>query len=105
MTDWYSAGGRVGFGFTNHFKVLGEAGFDRVVKSNGAGPQWLAKLTGAVAITAGRASWTRPEVRVFGTYATWNEAARTANVDSGQLYTTSLFLSGVTFGLQAETWW
>jgi maltoporin len=105
VTDWYSTGGRVGIGFTEHAKVLGEAGFDLVKKSNGADPQWLAKFTGAVAITAGRAFLTRPEVRVFGTYATWNVPARTANVDSGQLYTTTAFLSGITFGLQAETWW
>jgi maltoporin len=105
QTDWYSTGGRVALAFTSHAKLLGEAGFDRVEKNNGAAPQWLGKFTGAVAISAGREFLTRPELRVFGTYATWNETARTATIDSGRLYTTTLLLSGITFGLQAETWW
>jgi len=47
----------------------------------------------------------RPELRLFYTWAMWNEAARTATVDSGQIYTNSNKLSGATLGLQAETWW
>jgi maltoporin len=46
----------------------------------------------------------RPELRLFYTYALWNEEARGANVDSGQVYTATQFLSGSIFGLQAETW-
>ena len=30
---------------------------------------------------------TRPELRLFYTYAVWNAAARTATIDSGQIYT------------------
>jgi len=44
-------------------------------------------------------------LRLFYTWAAWNETARDATVDSGQLYTTTDLLSGATFGLQAETWW
>ena len=48
----------------------------------------------------------RPELRLFYTWAMWNEAARTVGVDSGMLYTDlPEFLSGSIFGLQAETWW
>jgi maltoporin len=104
-TKWYSAGTRVGVAFTEHAKVLGEVGYDRVEKSNGAAPQWLAKFTGAVAITAGRGFMTRPELRLFYTWAMWDVAARTATIDSAMLYTTSDFLSGATFGLQGETRW
>ena len=104
-TDWYSAGTRVGLGFTEHAKLLGEVGFDRVKKDNGADPQFLAKFTVAPAITAGKGFMTRPELRVFYTWAMWNEAARTATVDTGRLYTNTNKLSGATFGLQAETWW
>jgi maltoporin len=104
-TDWFSTGGRFGFAFTKHAKLLGEAGYDRVKKSNGSDPQWLLKLTGAVAITAESGFYARPEIRAFFTWATWDMAAQTATVDSGMFYTNLNFLSGATFGLQAETWW
>jgi len=104
-TDWFSGGARVGWAFTEHAKILGEAGGDRVKKNNGAGPQYLAKFTIAPAITAGKGFLTRPEIRVFYTYALWNEAARTATIDSGSLYNSTNYLSGRTFGVQAETWW
>lgn len=104
-SDWYSAGTRVAVAFTKHAKVLGEVGYDRVQKSNGSEPQWLAKFTPAVAITADRGFWARPELRIFYTWAMWNETARTATVDSGRLYTATEFLSGSIFGLQAESWW
>ena len=104
-TDWISAGTRLGWAFTEHAKLLGEVGYDHVKKSIGADPQWLAKFTIAPAITAGRAFMTRPELRIFYTYAMWDESARGATIDSGRLYTNTNKLSGATFGLQGETWW
>jgi len=104
-TDWYSAGTRLSWGFTEHAKLLGEVGYDRVKKSNGSDPQWLAKFTVAPALAAARGFWARPELRLFYTWAMWNETARGATIDSGRLYTTSLLLSGATFGLQAEAMW
>ena len=46
----------------------------------------------------------RPELRLFYTYAMWNDAARTASVDSGNIYRQfdSDVLSGTTVGLQAK---
>jgi len=105
VQNWLSAGGRVSAGITEHFKVLGEVGFDRVTKSNGSPAQYLTKLTIAPTISTGRGLLTRPELRLFFTWAMWNEAARTATVDSGMLYTSTDFLSGSIFGVQAETWW
>jgi maltoporin len=102
---WYSGGARVSFAFTKHAKFLAESGYDRVVKNNGAVPQYLAKGTVALAITAERGFWARPELRIFFTSAIWNESARGANVDSGRLYYTTNYLNGYTFGLQGETWW
>ena len=104
-TNWISAGTRVGWAFTEHAKLLGEVGLDQVKKNNGADAQWLAKFTIAPAITAGRGFLSRPELRLFYTYAMWNEAARTATIDSGRLYTATDKLSGSIFGVQAETWW
>jgi len=103
-TTWYSAGARVSVGIIDHLKALGEAGFDRVTKSIGSQPQMLAKGTAALAFAGGMGLLSRPELRVFYTYAIWNEAARGASVDSGQIYRATNLLSGSIFGLQAETW-
>jgi maltoporin len=105
ITNWYSAGGRVSIGFAQHAKLLGEAGYDRIVKDNGAPAQYVAKFTGALALTTGREFLTRPELRLFWTWALWNAAARIAHIDSGQVYSNTLYLAGSTFGIQAETWW
>jgi maltoporin len=48
---------------------------------------------------------TRPELRLFFTYATWSPAAGAANIDSGQIYRNTRLLSGYTVGVQAETWY
>ena len=105
VTNWLSAGTRVSVAFTEYFKVLGEVGFDRVTKSNGSPEQYLSKFTIAPTISSGRGLLTRPELRLFYTWALWNEAARIATVDSGMLFTNTIYLSGSTFGVQAETWW
>jgi len=105
ITDWYSGGARVSIAFAENFKLLGEAGADRVTKSNGSPPQYLTKFTVAPTISSGRGLLTRPELRLFWTYALWNEAARIATIDSAMLYTNSIYLSGQIFGVQAETWW
>jgi maltoporin len=105
--DWYSAGTRLSWSFTDHAKLLGEAGYDRVKKANGADPQWLAKLTIAPALAGAKGFWGRPEIRLFYTWAVWNEYARTATIDSGRIYTDTYknLLSGSIFGIQAEAMW
>lgn len=103
-TNWYSAGGRVTWAFTEHAKLSGEVGYDRITKSIAPDPQYLAKFTVAPSLTTGRAFMTRPELRLFYTYAVWNAAARGANVDSGQIYRNTSLLSGSIVGVQAETW-
>jgi maltoporin len=111
---WKSWGGRVGVAVMKHVKLLGEIGHDEITKNNGAPMQYLAKYTGAIALTADRGFWTRPEVRLFVTWATWNQPAAIAGVDSGRLYTDvyvnpttglPLYSNGGIFGIQAETWW
>ncbi len=106
-TDWYSAGGRLSWAFTAHAKLVGEVGFDEITRNNTSPeqPQRLEKFTVAPTVTTGKGFMTRPELRLFYTYAVWNAAARTANVDSGSIYRATNFLSGSIFGLQAETWY
>ncbi len=103
-TTWYSAGARVAYGVTEHFKVLAEVGYDRVTKSIGSDPQQLTKFTIAPTIAGGKGLMERPELRLFYTLARWNAAARGATVDSGLIYTATTLTQGSIFGLQAETW-
>jgi maltoporin len=104
-TDWISAGTRVGWAFTEHAKLLGEVGLDHLKKDNGSAPQFLGKFTVAPALTMGKGFLSRPEIRLFYTWAMWNETARTNSIDSSSLYRSTNKLSGATYGVQAETWW
>ena len=109
--DWWSAGTRVSVAFTEHTKVLGEVGHDRLIAGNSTGNRQMTKFTGALALAGAKGFWGRPELRAFFTWAVWDKNAATANVDSGQVYTnpdpdTGVFkLSGSTLGLQAEAIW
>ncbi len=105
-STWYAAGGRAALAFARHAKLLGEAGYDRVVRS-GSPPEYLAKFTGAIALTSDRGFLSRPELRLFYTWAVWNDAAAMAPVDSGRLYTDTYpnLRSGSIFGVSAETWY
>jgi maltoporin len=107
VTKWYSGGARASAAFVEHAKVIGEFGYDRVDKSNGSEAQTLFKGTAALALSAGKPLMARPEIRLFTTYAQWSENARIAVIDSARIYTDKYptYLSGWTFGLQAETWW
>ena len=64
-------------------------------------------MIGAVALTGDRRLLARPELRLFVTWATWNDTAQLAGVDSGRIYTDVYTdqSNGAIFGLQAETWW
>jgi maltoporin len=101
--DWISIGGRVSFAFTEHAKLLLDVGHDSVNPAVGD-QRSLTKITFGPAISAGEAFTSRPELRLFYTFATWNDAARIAGIDSGGIYSTTDKTSGSTFGLHAETW-
>ncbi len=103
-TTWWSAGGRVTWAFATHAKLAGEVGYDRITKSISPDIQTLEKFTIAPTITTGKGFMTRPELRLFYTYALWSAPARGANIDSGMVYRSTPFLSGSIFGVQAETW-
>jgi len=103
-TDWISAGARVTWAPIKYAKLIGEVGYDHVTKSIGSDPQTLTKFTIAPALTTDRGFMSRPELRLFYTYAMWNDAARPSKVDSANVYLNTNFLSGSTFGLQGETW-
>jgi maltoporin len=101
--NWVTAGARMSYAFRDNAALIADAGFD-TVKDVGDRKN-LFKLTVAPSLVANKAFWGRPQLRLFGTLATWNAAARAAGVDSGGIYTSTNKSVGTTFGIQGEAWW
>jgi maltoporin len=116
----FSIGARPAFHVNDYLKLQLEAGY-QWYKPKGPGIDYsnLFKLTFAPTITPppgpGGAYYTRPELRLFVTYAAWNEAMR-GNLQSwnavwysgpgngGPLAITGQDNFAVTFGAQLEAW-
>lgn len=109
---WTSLGGRLTYGVSKNFKFQAELGYDRV-KPSGADERHLTKVTLAPTWAMKPDFWSRPELRLFYTYARWNDAAASAangSTDSAvaSLSNTGVFAGknhGATVGLQFEGWW
>lgn len=99
--QWYSVGARPEFFLANHVSLAVEPGFDRVTASDGTYHGWLRKFTIAPQIGAGREFFSRPVLRVFVTYANWSDGLR--GFVGGVPYANRT--SGLTYGVQTETWW
>jgi maltoporin len=99
--QWVSLGARPVFFVTKHFSIAAEPGFDRTTSANGTYNGWLRKFTVAPQIGAGREFFSRPVLRLFVTYANWSEGLR--GFVGGPPYSNRT--SGLTYGVQAETWW
>ncbi|HET8947228.1 MAG TPA: carbohydrate porin [Candidatus Polarisedimenticolia bacterium] len=99
--EWLSIGARPQFFFTEYFSLALEAGFDHTRSGNGLYDGWLEKYTIAPQIGAGRRFFSRPVLRAFVTYATWSDGLR--GFVGGVPYDSDT--SGLTYGVQAETWW
>lgn len=107
--EWFSAGIRPVYAFTDQFKLVGEFGFDSVKRDD---TSTLTKFTVAPTWSPkGKGFWDRPEVRLYYTYATWNKAAQKradlVNPDSTLSSTGNFGTSrnGSNFGMQVEYWW
>jgi len=108
FNDWASFGARPVFFFTRYLSLAFEAGFDHTegfataqsgVNTNYDG--WLRKVTIAPEIGAGRKFFSRPVLRVFLTYANWSNGFR--GLVGGIPFEDRT--SGLTYGVQTETWW
>lgn len=95
-TDTLTLGGRLSYGVTKNFKILGEAGYTRT-KTDGSPTANLTKVTIAPTLSTGPDFWTRPELRFYVTSAKWNDAAK-----SGVGITDKT--TGTSYGAQVE-WW
>ena len=110
----WGAGIRPVVHLSDYFKVQGEFGYNSwTVKGvNGAADadaNGLFKATIMPTLVAGGTYWSRPELRLFVTYASWNDAAQAASLANngsgiaGGAFGTSK--SGATVGAQVEAWW
>jgi maltoporin len=117
-TQW-GLGARPVYHLSDVFSLALELGFNSVTPKEGTNKQaaTMFKATPAFLIHPpaglGGAYFTRPELRVFMTYANWNAAAQRAGT-FGQTTcpaggtSTGVFscsANGITFGAQVESWW
>ncbi|MCC9596947.1 MULTISPECIES: carbohydrate porin [unclassified Rubrivivax] len=105
---WMSAGVRPVYAINDYFRIVAELGHDRIKPNDDASYQKtinLTKFTIAPTLAVGPSFWARPELRLFYTYAKWNEAARDiyAGAIAGGKFGTATH--GSTIGFQVEAWW
>jgi maltoporin len=98
--EWVSFGARPEVFFTKYLSLAFEGGFDHT-RLRGQYDGWLRKFTVAPQIGAGRKFFSRPVLRAFLTYADWSEGLR--GFVGGIPFQNRT--SGLTYGVQAETWW
>lgn len=99
---WYSAGIRPMYKWTKTMSTLAEIGYDRIKDQATGKKNDLVKYTLAQQWQAGDSIWARPAIRVFGTYARWNDKFNTANrTNAGYKAKDGEFIAGVQF----EAWW
>jgi maltoporin len=99
--QWASFGARPQVFFTKNLSLAFESGFDHTRSGSGQYDGWLRKFTIAPTIGAGRLFFSRPQLRLFVTYANWSDGLR--GFVGGVPYHNRT--SGLTSGVQAETWW
>jgi len=98
-----SVGGRGSYAVTKNFKLVGELGYMEKKPEN-AGTQKLTKVTFAPTLSPGPGFWSRPELRLYVTYAKWNDAANTAAGPGGLTGLADGKTSGTSYGAQVEIW-
>ena len=98
---WISLGARPQVFFNEIFSVAFEAGFDHTHSGDGRYDGWLSKYTLAPQLSVGRKFFSRPVLRAFVTYANWSNGLR--GFVGGSAFQNAT--QGLTYGVQAESWW
>ncbi|HET7107920.1 MAG TPA: carbohydrate porin [Candidatus Acidoferrum sp.] len=101
VDTWLSFGARPIFNFTDHVSLAFEPGIDHTTSGQNLYSGWLVKSTVALQIASGRDFFSRPVVRAFLTYANWTDGYK--GFVGGIPYQNQN--AGLSFGLQAESWW
>jgi maltoporin len=99
-TKDFTLGGRISYAFTKTFKLLVEAGYT-TREPDGAAKQQLTKFTIAPTLAVGPDFWSRPELRLYVTQVSWNDAAGVAANGFGEPGRKSSTIAGA----QIEAWW
>jgi len=100
--QWVSFGARPEVFFTKYLSLAFEGGVDHTHSQIApVYDGWLRKFTIAPQIGAGRKFFSRPVLRAFMTYANWSDGLR--GFVGGTPFQNRT--SGLTYGVQAETWW
>ncbi|CAA6676748.1 MULTISPECIES: carbohydrate porin [unclassified Lentimonas] len=97
---WYSVGVRPVYDFTELYSLAFEAGYD-YSELQGGEDGGLMKFTIAPQITPDFGFFSRPAIRLFFTYATWSNAYK--GEIGGTTYDKDT--SGISYGVQVESWW
>jgi maltoporin len=98
-----TVGLRAKYAITDFFAMQLEVGHDRSSKetSGSSVDAVLTKVTVAPTFTLGSGFWSRPEIRVYGTYGFWNDDAASGVGAASAADDKNAFQ----FGFQAEAWW
>jgi len=99
--EWVSFGARPEIFFTKYLSLAVEGGFDYTSSPTGQYEGWLRKVTIAPQVGSGRKFFSRPVLRAFLTYASWSNGLK--GYVGGIPYQDAT--NGLTFGVQAESWW
>ncbi|MDQ1211033.1 maltoporin [Pantoea anthophila] len=118
-TEWYTVGVRPMYKWTPIMSTLLELGYDNVKSQQASERNGQYKVTLAQQWQAGDSIWSRPALRLFATYAKWDEKWGYSKDSAGDLTTFASADStgnGIltnsrgnndefTFGAQMEIWW
>ncbi|WP_315312490.1 maltoporin [Pantoea vagans] len=118
-TEWYTVGVRPMYKWSPIMSTLLELGYDNVKSQQAGERNGQYKVTLAQQWQAGDSIWSRPALRLFATYAKWDEKWGYSKDNAGDLTTfASADSTGngiltnsrgnndeVTFGAQMEIWW
>jgi maltoporin len=99
--QWLSGGVRPIFYFNKYFSLAFEGGADYVNDSGTGQHGVLGKMTLAPQVSVGDQFFSRPVIRAFVTYAVWSDSFK--GQIGGNDYGNDT--SGLTWGIQMESWW
>lgn len=100
-STWISIGARPMRYLTEHWRLVGELGYDRVINHSAASDGSVRKTTIAAEWAPRTAFLSRPAVRFYVTQASWSASLR-GQVGAPEYSTAT---RGWNAGMQLETWW
>ena len=100
---WASFGLRPIYMLTKHFGVEVEPGIDYINNPRDDYDTCLYKFTAGIRITPDKIFNSRPEFRLFATYAHWGDGFKGDPLLGGDAFITQQ--EGMNYGIQCENWW